>query len=170
MNWFQGCSTVAEIKKRYHKLAFTWHPDVSKNPNATAVMKEINAAYHAALKNANKQTSVGADKKQHTYYYNKDIEQAIIDKIAELLSLKMIDVTIELVGTWVWIHGNTRAYKEQLKTLKCKWNSKRKMWYWHNGKYRKRHSPMGFDYLRRIYGAEVFKNTKEEKLQLAMQS
>ena len=34
-----------EIKKQYRKLARKYHPDVSKEPDADARMKEVNEAY-----------------------------------------------------------------------------------------------------------------------------
>jgi curved DNA-binding protein len=36
---------VEEVKKAYRKLARKYHPDVSKEPNAEARMKEVNEAY-----------------------------------------------------------------------------------------------------------------------------
>jgi len=156
-NWFAGCHTVAEVKKRYHKLAFAHHPDINHYPGATEDMQEINAAYHAALKGMDQQTTTGADKRQHTYHYNADIEQAIIDKINALLALRMTRVEIELIGTWVWINGDTKPHKEDLKALKCSWHSKRHCWYWHNGKRRRRsYSKKGFSHLRNLYGSKIF--------------
>ena len=38
-------ASLAEIKKAFRKLARKYHPDVSKEPNAEARMKEVNEAY-----------------------------------------------------------------------------------------------------------------------------
>jgi curved DNA-binding protein len=38
-------ASLAEIKKAFRKLARKYHPDVSKEPNAEAQMKEVNEAY-----------------------------------------------------------------------------------------------------------------------------
>lgn len=38
-------ATLEEIKKAFRKLARKYHPDVSKEPNAEARMKEVNEAY-----------------------------------------------------------------------------------------------------------------------------
>lgn len=41
--FFTGCRTAEEAKKRYRELCREWHPDVSSHPDATEVMKAINA-------------------------------------------------------------------------------------------------------------------------------
>ncbi len=41
-------ATHSEIKAAYRKLAFKFHPDVNKSPDATEQMQEINEAYTAA--------------------------------------------------------------------------------------------------------------------------
>jgi len=38
---------------------------------------------------------------------------------------------VELVGTWIWVSGNTFPHKEILKELGFKWASKKMMWSWH---------------------------------------
>ena len=47
---------AAEIKKAYRKLARKYHPDVSKEPDANARMKEVNEA-HAALSDPEKRAA-----------------------------------------------------------------------------------------------------------------
>ena len=43
-------ATADEIKKAFRKLARKYHPDVSKEPNAEARMKEVNEAVQKALR------------------------------------------------------------------------------------------------------------------------
>ena len=52
----------------------------------------------------------------------------------QLLSTK--DITIEKIGRWIWISGNTKQLKEELKKNNFKWSYKKQMWYYHKGKYR----------------------------------
>lgn len=49
-------ATADEIKKAFRKLARKYHPDVSKEPNANARMKEVNEAY-AVLSDPEKRTA-----------------------------------------------------------------------------------------------------------------
>ena len=47
MDWFQGLSTIAEIKTRYRELAREYHPDLG---GCLETMKIINLQYHERLK------------------------------------------------------------------------------------------------------------------------
>ena len=49
----------------------------------------------------------------------------VIEKI-----INIPGIIIELCGSWIWISGETRGFKEQLKAAGCFWASKKKMWYW----------------------------------------
>ena len=37
---------------------------------------------------------------------------------------------VELCGCWLWISGDTKPVKEELKAAGCRWSSSKKMWYW----------------------------------------
>jgi hypothetical protein len=111
MSFCSHLSTVAEIKVHYRKLCMVHHPDRGGD---TAVMQVINAQYHLALSNCDGQNFRGADNKDHTYRYYRDIEQAVMDKISEIVSVGMIGVEIMLIGSWIWITGDTRRYAKQL--------------------------------------------------------
>jgi hypothetical protein len=130
MQWFSGLKTVEEVKAHYRKLAMQHHPDRGGD---TATMQEINAQYHTALKGMDRQQSKGADNETHTYYYNEYVEQSVMDKLAELLRIKA-DMTIMLIGRWLWVEFDKKPSREildQVKAIKFMWHSKRSMWYWH---------------------------------------
>lgn len=127
MNYFQGLSTVAEIKTQYKKLAFENHPDLGGD---TEVMKEINSQYERALKSCNGQTTRGSDGKDHTYKWDEETERKLMEIIDRLLSIKMEGVEIALIGIWVWVTGCTKPHREQLKEMGCKWHATRGCWYY----------------------------------------
>lgn len=57
-----------------------------------------------------------------------------------IVQLKQLDgLNIDLLGSWLWIGGNTKANKEALKALGCRWASKKKLWYWHCESETRRH-------------------------------
>jgi DnaJ domain len=162
-NYFKDCSTVAEIKNAYRKLARKHHPDLG---GSTEEMQRINAAYDAALKGCNGQKTTGDDGKEHTYTYNPDVEGKIKEAIYALLALEMDAVDIWLIGTWIWIEGETKPYKESLKALGCRWHSKRGCWYiagQTSTGYRRR-SSKGIDDIANDYGAAKFVKNQNKKL------
>lgn len=127
MNYFQGLTTVAEIKTQYKKLAFQYHPDLGGD---VEVMKTINNQYEDALKSCNGQTTKGSDGKDHVYKWDEETERKLTNIIDKLLKLSMESVEIDLIGIWVWITGNTKPHREQLKGMGCKWHATRGCWYY----------------------------------------
>jgi len=154
MNYFKACKSVQEIKKLYRQLALANHPDKGGD---VEIMQSINAQYTLALKSFD-----GTTQDNYTYKYNAETEQAVMDKIAEIISSK-IDVEISLIGNWIWITGETKQYRTELKKMGCKWHSKRLCWYWNNQTKRYRYSSkVSLDELAEKYGVKNFSNKKYE--------
>lgn len=164
--YFADCQTVNEVKKMYRELCFQFHPDlhVDEWKKYNEIMKAVNEQYQQALNNCNGQTFFGDDDKEHTYYYNQDIEEEVAVKIQELIALRMVGVQIWLIGTWVWVEGKTYQYKEQIKALGLNWHSKRKMWYFRQAQYKRQYSNKSFDELKDMYGAQKVKNEESQAL------
>ena len=158
VNYFAECTTVEEIKTLYRTLAKQYHPDRNPGKDTTRIMQDINAQYHAALKGKHQSTSRDTTGQEHTYYYNEDHEQAIIDKIKEVLKVKFPDyVEFWLVGKWLWIDGTRKEDAEaraDLNRLDFKWHSKREMWYWKptNSRRSRYSQKASFDDLAEKYG------------------
>lgn len=165
MQYFANCQTVAEIKKLYRNLAMQHHPDRGGD---TATMQEINDQYAAALKACDGQTSVGDDQQEHTYRYDAEDEQAIVEFIDRLIKSGVLSATVEawLIGKWVWITGETKPIRHLLgkEGLGCEWHSQRVAWYWkpYAGRsyYNRR---VGLDGLAAQYGASSIKSDEDAK-------
>jgi len=157
MSYFSKFHSVEFIKTEYRKLCSKYHPDRGGD---IEIMKVVNVEYKEALQRVNGQKTYDNKGGEHTYYYNEDVEQALMEKIYELLGLNMSDVEVALIGVWIWITGsNTKTYKESLKALKCRWHSKRKCWYFQNGKKRKRYAKnFSMDDMANKYGYKSFEN------------
>lgn len=162
MNYFKGCFKVEQIKKVWRKLAFENHPDRGGD---TATMQDINAQYHDALKGKHGQTSYNQEtQKEHTYYYNEKVEREVMEKVLELLGLKLEGVEVLLIGTWVWITGDTKPHKDKLgkNGAKCRWHGKRKAWYWRSAKNKcYRPSNTSLSGLAAAYGCESFDSMEQ---------
>lgn len=141
--------TVEQIKVEYKRLAMQHHPDLGGD---LETMKQLNNAYEAALKSCNGQESKDSKGNTHTYKYNQEIERELMDKIIELLALGLEGVEIDLIGTWLWITGDTKPIKDKLKAAGCSWHSTRGCWYFKIGKYYGRYSPESLEDLAEKYG------------------
>lgn len=168
--FFRDCITPGEVKSVYRNLCFMYHPDTGHGDLET--MKAINVEYHKTLNSLNGHVSVGSDNKEHTYRYNYAVEQEIMDIISKVLALHMIDVEIDLIGTWVWLSGNTRPYRRQLAWNKgqgigFKWHGKRQKWYWRRYAGRRKYSGMSFDKMKYAFGHRAFESETESAVAVA---
>ncbi|MCL2169071.1 MAG: hypothetical protein FWB74_03495 [Defluviitaleaceae bacterium] len=65
----------------------------------------------------------------------------------------MDNITIEVIGCFVWAFGETKPHKEALKALKFKWHSKKLCWYLAPDNYRpKSRKEYNMDDIRTMYG------------------
>ena len=158
-NIFRDCTSPDEIRKHYRKMAFTHHPD---HGGSTADMQELNRQYENALKGMSGERFTTSDRKEYTYTWQETAERATMKAIYDLLALKMERVQIEMIGTWVWVSGNTRPYKDLLgkNGLGLKWSGPRKMWYFTTSSKKRggRYKRSDMDTLRDKYGNRVFQN------------
>ena len=84
---------------------------------------------------------------------------AIID------ALLNFDLTIEIIGTWIWVSGDTFAVKAQLKELGFKWASKKKAWYWHPEGYVRMHKKnFTLDEIKNMHGSQTLKTSSKKLL------
>lgn len=155
-------TTLEELKHTYKKLALIHHPDCGGDEE---IMKVLNNEYEELFEQLkNKHTN------KDGVYYEKETEetpkewQELIDK---LLSLKMIGVVIEVIGSFLWISGNTKPYKEQLGKggLGMKWSPKKQAWYQSPKNYR-RYGKKDFNMndIRQMYGSQQFKEKKIQQI------
>lgn len=155
--YFSLFSTVETIKAEYRRLAKLFHPDTGGD---TELMKTINAEYLAALKKADGQVSADENGKDHKYRFDEETEQEIMNKIYDLLKIKM-DAEIYLIGRWIWIIGKTKPVKEALKAEGCFWHSKRLCWYWRPpDEKRNMYSKGDLSHLAGKYGVNTFNATE----------
>lgn len=160
--WFVGCGSPEEAKKLYRELCFQWHPDTGNRDHDT--MAAINDEYHEILNSFDGFQSRGSDGKEHTYHYNEPREQEIIDKIAELIGLKLTGINIWLVGTWIWIDGDTKPVKDELSEAGCMWHSKRRKWYWKPYGYKSFYNAnVDFSGLAAAYGLKTIQEDEDKR-------
>jgi len=141
------------------------HPD---REGDTATMQEINRQYQESLAGCDGQANAGADGKAHKYTYSPEVEQAIIDKIAEILSHNLEGIEIEIVRYWIWVGGETYQHRAILgKVLKMNFSRRHQKWTWHNGPKYRRRSKLSYDEIKGLYGVTGVKSDSKKTKALA---
>jgi hypothetical protein len=166
MEYFNQCLNPTHVKKLFAELLMQMHPDTKprdKFDHYNELTRVLIEQYHAALKGFTGFTSMGSDNKEHKYYYNEDLESKIYAVIEELIRLHMgADVKILIVGWWVWVEGNTKPHKDQLKTIKgLRYNGRRKVWQYNPFSYYRR-SNHSNAHIKAVYGVEDKTPTDEK--------
>ena len=157
LNYFQDCQTIEQIKKRYRELAQKFHPDHAGGDGE--IMKEINLQYEQFKGMTFTATNHETGKEYSSTFDPFDGYREIINAI-----INIPNITIELIGTWLWITGDTKPHKETLKELGFKFSGKKLAWYYHAGTYRKKSKKnLTIDEIRNMYGSEKVNQDKEKE-------
>lgn len=144
---FQNVEGINEAKKIYKTLAKKLHPDMVGGDEES--FKLLNSIY--------------TDLIEHKIYFSNDFKIDIeLEKIISLI-LHFENITIELVGSWVWVSGDTKEIKEKLKELGFKWAMKKKMWYYGEMK-SKNPTPKSMEEIKSKYGSETLKSSDKKQL------
>ena len=136
-NHFSECRTMEEAQKLYRALIFQIHPDrrpPEETAQATRETQELNAEFadycaHFANYSAKaRQKAAHAEGKKSAADYH-DIDELTGILREKILAALNLGLDVELCGLWVWVTGNTKPHKEELKALSFKWANEKKAWY-----------------------------------------
>ncbi len=162
MEYFNSCNCIEELKKQYRTLCFKYHPDINKSPEAVQIMQVINNEYDALFE---KLKNVFRNQNGEIYTDKKPVSEAPEDfrKIINEL-IKLEGLTLELMGRWIWVYGETKPHKEKLKELNFRWCKNKGAWSWHRpedftvsrGKYT-------LNDIREKYGSTTYEKNKSKK-------
>jgi hypothetical protein len=137
-HYFKVIDNLNALKAKYKELAIQNHPD---NGGDTATMAKINAEYDEKVKELAKKTKVNAKTKvaeKTEGMTDEEISAAIAAEFKAtmdaLAKMELDGVQIELIGSWLWVSGNTKPIKDNLKAAGFRWCPKKegKPWTWHD--------------------------------------
>jgi hypothetical protein len=143
-----------ELTARFRALANEYHPDKGGDVRMMQLLLDARETLQKAL-------AEGAD----WFASTNCVEADIIQEFKEILeALKNVpNIEVELCGSWLWIEAS-KAVKDALKELGCKWAGKKKKWYWHlpnttSRKWKKR-KEWRMDEIRSKFGTQTVLKTK----------
>lgn len=142
--------TKEELRKQYRDLAKEYHPDINNSPEATKAMQFVNAEYDFLLSAILNNQDLGTDARDEEIRIDEAL-RTFIDQVVIIPG-----INIEIIGTWVWVTGNTYPVKEALKAIGMFFSKNKTAWYYHAEPYRKR-SQKRFDLndLRRMFDSQT---------------
>lgn len=161
MKYFVNVTTMDELKKQYRRLAMKNHPDVGGD---LETMKEINNEHDIMFQMLKKQHNAraGADPDGRTQETTETPEE--FREIVEVL-LRMDGLEVELCGSWLWIGGNTKEHKEELKAAGCRWSRNKGLWYWRHAEdgARWHKGRKSMEEIRDEYGSQTFRKGESKR-------
>ena len=145
----KGIETLEELKSAYRKLAFKYHPD--KATGSVELMQQLNNEYEylsARLKDSKGKTET------------KEYAAEFIEVINQIINFE--NITIEIIGSWIWVSGETKPIKDTLKSLKFHWNKTRQLWQRKptDEKFKTKNSKQSDEWIKDKYGCETVKGNK----------
>lgn len=151
--YFTDLTTHDSIKARYKELAKAHHPDLG---GCVETMKEINNQYAQVLEGFYQKSGKSITEIEELL---KD-DQEMRNKLCEILGYP--NLIVELCGAWIWVTGETKIIKDNLKNAGFSWASKKLAWYWHKKDDKKRwyRGNCSLDEIRSKHGSTMISKVK----------
>ena len=95
----------------------------------------------------------------------KEYEQQVSEEIRQRLDriIFIPGIEIEMIGSWIWITGNTFAVRETLKGEGFWFSHPKSAWYWHKGEYRKKNGKIqSMEEMRDFWGSQKIESENEK--------
>src|ERR1035437_5730584 len=106
MKYFKDCLSIEDVKAMYKQLAKENHPDCGGD---TATMQAINSEYAYACAKLLKGENLSSEETDEGIRLSEEY-RAVIEQLMPLAG-----ILIEVVGNWIWVTGDTKPVKQQLK-------------------------------------------------------
>lgn len=159
MKFFEKITDMKELKKAYKQWAMKLHPDLGGSEDE---FKAMSQEYEVCFKD------IKAGIKRETGSKNINLDDTDDGYREVINALLNMEVNVELCGEWLWIDGDTKPHKDELKALGCKWAGKKQKWYWKPGWMKMRHNrkEKTMDEIRAKYGSVNVRGTAHRNNEL----
>lgn len=167
LHWFarvDHTTPMDQIKKAYTRLIMEHHPD---RGGTNEDMARINEEYDY-LKRRNYNIHTAANGNVYTDEKEDGPDPVTNDFANIIATLLHMGLSVEVCGTWLWISGDTKPHKDDLKALGAKWAARKKLWFIapEGSKNHKHHLDM--DEIRARYGSTTYTRPKAEDAAVAV--
>lgn len=145
---------ITELKKAYKSWAKKLHPDAGGD---TAKMQALNNEFDYIIENHifGKARKEYEETHENVNWKSDDIPTIFAEIVRQIM---WDDVTIELIGAWLWVTGNTFPHKDELSSLGFQWSGRKKAWYFATTVPTSGKPYRSVDALRKTFGSKVIKD------------
>lgn len=151
--------TLEELKKACRKLAIQHHPDAGGKEDDMKIINDEYTKLFEALKYIHKNFSGETYRKE-----TDETPEQFINIINKLIRFE--GIIIEIIGSFIWVSGNSKPYKEQIKDMGFRWSGNKKAWYLAPDDYKRRsHKNYSMDDIRGMYGSKEFETQPYQKVE-----
>lgn len=153
LHYFEPCQNIDELKAMFRNLCKLHHPDRGGD---TATMQAVNIEYAYIVAHLD------------TFFYCHDKEKQTWDLtlFAQIIEkIERLPVEIELIGSWLWVSGNTYPYKKELKESGLMFAPVKKVWYYRPEEFKSNsHESVPLDDIRHKYESTRIENKCSNQL------
>jgi len=146
------------VNSRFKELIMKNHPDHGGS-------KEMTVLIIAAREKLLEVVADDPDWFQETEATTTNLPELLKEVLSKIQHLE--GITLEMRGTWLWVGGNTKPYKDIFKENKFRWSKNKQEWSWHiDGYFKKRKGfrPLSKDEIRTKYGSEIIPTVNCNKI------
>jgi hypothetical protein len=152
-NVFQGITNAIELMKRYKQFAMLYHP---VKGGSVDKMKQVYEDYLAVLKSEPFQLS----------RMKEDMQKDLNGFPGLIKELIILELDLEMIGSWLWISGCTFEHKEKLKELGLHYSLNKRCWYFRPGSEESHTNKlMDMAWIRGKYGTDITQPNSTKTLQ-----
>lgn len=156
--YFKSCKCIEDVKEEFKRLAKELHPDNGGDAEQFKIMMNDYTVAFNILKSVHR-TETGET-------YTKETEETP-EEFAEVIQsiIHLSGITIEIIGSWVWVTGNTYPYREILKENHFFWSKAKKAWYYTGTEEKsRRRGRYTMEQVRSRYGSQTVKSDRVKEI------